>query len=253
MNAEYPRCTSNLRNEIRELHTSRARRESSSFIVEGPHACEEVAQSHAVVQCVIIRDDAEKRSRDCASVFAQRGVPVYATGNRDMERMSDTSTPRDILTVVAIPEAGPLGKKIVVLDGVSDPGNIGTIIRTASWFGFTDVILLDGSADPYAPKVVRSSVGALLHVNIHRDVAAESLATIVGDVPIIAAVPRDGDHPRLLQTFPSCALVVGSEAHGIRANILATCHHLVTIPGSGGVESLNASVACAILMYEAQC
>lgn len=252
MNAEYPRCTSKLRNDIRDLHTSRARRETSSFLVEGPHACEEVANAHARVVCVVLRDDAEPRSRSCAEVFAQRGVPVYAVGGRDMERMSDTTTPRDILAVVTIPEPRPLGSRVVVLDAVSDPGNIGTIIRTAAWFGFTDIVLLDGSADPYAPKVVRSSVGALLHINMHRDRSCDDLVHLLGTMPLVAAVPRDGDHPRILSSMASCAIVIGSEAHGIRPDLLSRCNTLVTIPGSGGVESLNASIACAVLLYEAQ-
>lgn len=252
MNAEYPRCTSKLRNDIRDLHTSRARRETSSFLVEGPHACEEVANAHVRVNCVVLRDDADARSRACADVFAHRGVPVYAVGGRDMERMSDTTAPRDILAVVALPEKRPVGSRVVVLDSVSDPGNIGTIIRTAAWFGFTDIVLLDGSADPYAPKVVRSSVGSLLHVNVLRECTVDDTLQMLRDTPLIAAVPRDGEHPRVLSAMKSCAIVIGSEAHGIRPELLSKCNVLVTIPGSSGVESLNASVACAVLLYETQ-
>lgn len=252
MNVDYPRCSNKLRNDIRDLHTSRARRETSSFLVEGPHACEEVANAHARVLCVVLRDDAEPRSRTCAEIFAQRGVPVYAVGGRDMERMSDTATPRDIVAVVAHPEPRHIGSRVVVLDAVSDPGNIGTIMRTAAWFGFTDLILLDGSADPFAPKVVRSSVGAVLRVNIVRDRAVDEVIQLLGDIPLIAAVPRDGVHPRILASMTSCAIVIGSEAHGIRPELLSRCNVLVTIPGSGDVESLNASIACAVLLYEAQ-
>jgi TrmH family RNA methyltransferase len=252
MNSEYPRCTSKLRNDIRDLHTVRSRRETQTFLVEGPHACEELAQSHAIVQCVVLRDDADPRSRACAEVFEHRGTPVYAVGGRDMERMSDTTSPRDILAVVVIPESAPLGNRIVVLDGVADPGNVGTIIRTAAWFGFTDVVLLAGCADPYAPKVVRSSVGSLMHVNMLRDVETDALRVMLGSVPMVAAVTRDGEHPRVLRSLPACAVVVGSEAHGVRPELLSMCAHTVTIPGSGSVESLNASIACAVLMYEAQ-
>lgn len=252
MNAEYPRCTSKLRNDIRDLHTSRARRETGSFLVEGPHACEEVANANTPVHCVVLRDDADARSRACADVFAQRGVPVYAVGGRDMERMSDTTAPRDILAVVAIPEQRPLGSRIVVLDAVSDPGNIGTIIRTAAWFGCSDIVLLDGSADPFAPKVVRSSVGSLLHINLIRDRSVDEAMQLLGDIPLVAAIPRDGQHPRILASMTPCAIVIGSEAHGIRSEVLSRCSVYVTIPGSGSVESLNASVACAVLLYEAQ-
>lgn len=249
---DYVRCTSKLRNEIRDLHTARARRETGTFLVEGPHACEELLAAAAAVQCVVIRDDAEQRSQDVARVFTERGVPVYAVGTRDMERMADTISPRDILAVAEIPTPSTIGSRIVVLDVISDPGNLGTIIRTAAWFGFHDIILLEGSADPYAPKVVRASVGALLRVNVRRDVSLNSLWDVVGDVPLYAASTRGGEHPSALRGVSQCALVVGSEAHGVRAEIISRCATLITIPGSDAVESLNAGIASAILMYEAQ-
>lgn len=249
---DYVRCTSKLRNEIRDLHTARARREAGTFLVEGPHACEELLAASATVQCVVIRDDAEQRSLDVARIFTERGVPVYAVGSRDMERMADTTTPRDILAVAQIPAPKAVGSRIIVLDVISDPGNLGTIIRTAAWFGYHDIILMEGSADPYAPKVVRASVGALLRVNVVRDVALDSLWELIGDVPLYAATTRGGEHPSALRGVSTCALVVGSEAHGVRPEIIKRCATLITIPGSDAVESLNAGIAGAILMYEAQ-
>lgn len=249
---DLPRCTSKLRNEIRELHTSRGRKESGTFLVEGPHACDELASSSATVLYVVLRDDAQQHARAVAGVFAERGVPVMATGSRDMERMSDMTSPQDVLAVVEIPTARPCGDRIIILDGISDPGNLGTIIRTAAWFGFNDVVLLEGSADPFAPKVVRSSVGALFHVNIQRDVTLDAMQTIVRDVPLVAAATRDGQPPDALHGIASCAIVIGSEAHGVRSELLTQCSIHITIPGSDSVESLNASIAAAILMYEAR-
>ncbi len=251
MMRDYPRCTSKLRNDIRGLHTASARRSTGTFLVEGPHACEELASSGAFVECVVLRDSADPRSLSLAEVFATRGVQVLACGSRDMERMSDTTSPQDILAVAAIPSPQNTGNRLLILDALSDPGNLGTVIRSAAWFGFNDVVLLEGSADPYAPKVVRSSVGALLRTNIIRDVTLEDLMTIVGAIPLVAATLDGGQHPSSLRGYSSCAIVIGSEAHGIRPNLLALCSHLVTIPGSRNVESLNAGVAAAILMYEA--
>jgi len=249
---DLPRCTSKLRNEIRELHTSRGRRDSGTFLVEGPHACDELASSSANVLHVVLRDDASQHARTVASVFAERGVTVLATGARDMERMSDMTTPQDVLAVVEIPQPRQCGDRIILLDGISDPGNLGTIIRTAAWFGFNDVVLLEGSADPFAPKVVRSSVGALLHVNVKRDATLDTIPSIIRDVPLIAAATRGGQPPQALRGLASCCIVVGSEAHGVRAELLEQCSIHITIPGSDSVESLNASIAAAILMYEAR-
>lgn len=251
MMRDFPRCTSKLRNDIRGLHTSSARRSSGTFLVEGPHACEELASSGAMVDCVVLRDNADPRSASLAEVFASRGVQVVVCGSRDMERMSDTASPQDILAVASIPSTRSTGNRILILDALSDPGNMGSIIRSAAWFGFHDVLLTEGSADPFAPKVVRSSVGALLRTNIIRDVTVENLPTIIGAVPLVAATLEGGQHPSSLRGHTTCAIVIGSEAHGVRPKLLALCSHLVTIPGSRNVESLNASVAAAILMYEA--
>lgn len=251
MMRDYPRCTSKLRNDIRGLHTARARRSSGTFLVEGPHACEELASSGAIVECVVLRDNADLRSVSLAEVFATRGVQVLACGSRDMERMSDCTSPQDILAVAAIPPPQGTGNRLLILDALSDPGNLGTVIRSAAWFGFHDVLLLEGSADPFAPKVVRSSVGALLRTNIIRDMTVEQVLAVVGDTPLVAATLEGGQHPSSLREHTSCALVIGSEAHGVRPNLLTLCSHRVTIPGSGYVESLNAGIAAAILMYEA--
>jgi TrmH family RNA methyltransferase len=249
---DLPRCTSKLRNEIRELHTSRGRRDTGAFLVEGPHACDELASSSANVLQVVLRDDASPHARTVAGVFFERGIPVLATGARDMERMSDMTTAQDVLAVVEIPPARQCGNRIIILDGISDPGNLGTIIRTAAWFGFNDVLLLEGSADPFAPKVVRSSVGALLHISIQRDLTLEAMQALVRDVPLFAAATRGGQSPDALHGLTSCAIVIGSEAHGVRPELLKQCSIHITIPGSDSVESLNASIAAAILMYEAR-
>ena len=91
-----------------------------------------------------------------------------------------------------------------------------------------------------------------MHVNMLRDVEPDALRAMLGNVPMAAAVTRDGQHPRVLRNLSACAVIVGSEAHGVRPDILSMCAHTVTIPGSDSVESLNASIACAVLMYEAQ-
>lgn len=198
---------------------------------------------------VIIRDDASDESIGIAETFLSRGAEVFACGSKDMGLMSDTAAPSDILlTAPMFPEA-PVGPRIVVLDGVADPGNVGTIIRTAAWFGCTDVVLSADSADVYNPKVVRSSAGAIARINIRRrrDVTAELNA--VGARPLIATVARGGAAPQDLGRMTEYGLIIGSEARGIRPEVLALANTAVTIPGGNGVESLNAAVAAAVVLY----
>jgi TrmH family RNA methyltransferase len=244
-----PRCTHKLRNAVRELHRTAGREEQQAFLAEGPPVCLDLLAAGVSPASVIIRDDATEESRSIAAAFLARGADVYACGGKDMERMSDATTASDILMTVPMFDEGPAGPAVVILDGVADPGNVGTIIRTAAWFGCTDVILSSTCADVYSPKVVRSTAGALARLNIRRrkDLLAELAA--VADRPILATTARAGRALSDVGPLSTFALIIGSEAHGISADVLRRATTAITIEGGHGTESLNAAVAAAIVLY----
>jgi TrmH family RNA methyltransferase len=167
-----------------------------------------------------------------------------------MVSIADARSPQDVLAVVEKPTEKPVGERVLILDGVSDPGNIGTIIRTAVWFGFSDIILCGEHADAFAPKVVRSSVGSLFALNIHQRWNAERLREKLHAHHVVAADLSGTHGPEALRGRRPLAIIIGNEAHGISPAVAALASMVVRIGGSGRVESLNAAVASAILMHE---
>lgn len=251
MNESMPHCPHNLRNEIRELHRSARREQQRQYIAEGHRVCSDILNAGVIPYAVILRDGASDESKAIADKFGLRGADVFGSGHKDMDLMADASTSQDIMIVVPFVDEGELGKRVIVLDGVADPGNVGTIIRTASWFGFTDVVLGEGCADVYNPKVVRSTAGAICRINILRKRHLPDVMDELSTMPRIAAVARGGSSPSSLQGIAELAIIIGSEAQGVRPALLQKMTHTVSILGGNGTESLNAAIACAILLYEA--
>lgn len=246
------RCSHNLRNEVRALHTARDREDRHQFIAEGPHVVSELMLAGIDPVLLVIGDDADEHSLEVLSEALARGIHVVASGMKDLGLMSTTQAPQSLLAVFNFLEESPtLGRRIIALDGVSDPGNVGAIIRSAAWFGCTDVLLGMGSADVYNPKVVRSTAGSLAHVNVRRhcDLAAE-LQRLDGR-HILAAVVSGGEPSYAVGGLSDFVMVVGSEAHGVSSQAMQHVTRQITIPSHvGGGESLNASVATAVLLYE---
>ena len=245
-----PRISHNLRNSIRDLHRSSFREERQEFLAEGPHVLDEILRAGIRPGVVIVRDDASFEIQDLVERCVHDNIPVFASGAKDMELMSDASAPQAVLCAAPYRTEDAIGERVLVLDAVSDPGNVGTMIRCAAWFGFTDVVLGVGCADLYNPKTIRSTVGAAFHINVLRKRELSSWLQHISDRPHFAAVARGGESPDRLVNESTFALVIGSEAHGISADVEASCTARLSIPGSGGSESLNAAMAAAILCYE---
>ena len=247
----YPPLPHKLRTSIRDLQRARYRDATRTFVVEGVRACEALLGSALVPDVVVVGRDADPRAMQAASAFALMGVDVLQALPRELELMCDASTPQELLAVVPFPSSRPLGDRIVVLDGVRDPGNAGTIIRTAAWFGFTDAVVLEGSVDPFHPKVVRSTAGVIARMNILRDATTETWTSAWNARgPIVATVVHGGTPPADVSVHDAVAILIGSEADGLSAASIAAASQLVTIPGTAGVESLNAAIAAGILCYE---
>lgn len=245
------RATSKLRKAIRELHRAEVRDQCAEFLVEGPHACQELLTAGLLPHVVVVTEHIPEDVLTLVLEAQQRGAEVVRTSPSELERLVTTRTAQGIVMVMPqFSEHAPAGR-IIALDGVSDPGNVGTIIRTAVWFGCTDVILSHDCADVYNPKVVRSTAGALASVNIIRRARLAELLASMPEVEPLAAVAEGGVTPKDLRCPQRWCLVIGSEAHGISQPVQDLVRHRLTVPRVGsGVESLNAAVAASILLYE---
>ena len=163
--------------------------------------------------------------------------------------LSDEKTPQGVLCRVRIPMremVAPTGK-CLLLDGVSDPGNVGTILRTANAAGYREVYLTETCADPYSPKSVRASMSGLFFTKLYFGTREEILSVLDG-TPIVVA-DMDGENVFSFQAPEKFALVIGNEANGVSEETLKKANYTVKIPMRETQESLNAAVSAGILMY----
>jgi len=191
---------------------------------------------------------------DLNSELLGRKVPVEEMEEGELEALSDTEASQGILLVVREPETswplqGDPRLRLLLLDGIQDPGNLGTLLRTARAFGVDGVVALDGTADPWSPKAVRGGAGASAHVPVWRSAWPEARDWLRGqDMPILVAdaVGRD---VREAPSSGSWALVLGNEGAGVRQEIRDEAQEVLSIPMAEGVESLNVAMAGAILLF----
>ena len=236
---------------VRKLAQKKFRNELKLFVAEGLRLCEEVPP--ALIEFGFYTR--EFLSEERARLLVNRLKNLEEISASTMEKISDTQTPQGILLVVrqrlsTLEEV--LGKKIIVaLDGVQDPGNVGTILRTAAAFD-CGVILLDGSAEIFNPKVVRSSMGAIFYTPITTMSRADFLRAMdLCGVEILAAAVDDSAeiyYRHAFKKFP-VAIVFGSEANGVSKEILDAARKIF-IPMSGHAESLNVATSVAIILSE---
>ncbi len=182
---------------------------------------------------------------------------VIVTSDRIFEQISDAVTPQGVMGIFKIPNQETLdenkGNFIVYCDNLRDPGNAGTIIRTADAFGIDAVVFSEGSADIFAPKLVRSTMGSLFHVPVFKEADTSDLKKLKAKGYEIVSLALSENCISLYDFVcpEKCVIVVGNEAHGVSREILEISDKCVKIPMYGFAESLNASVAAAIVMNEA--
>ena len=172
-----------------------------------------------------------------------------------MEQMSGLDTPPGILAVVKIPQQGEIktsSKLVLAMDGIANPGNMGTLIRTAEWFGIRDVVCSTDCVELWNPKTVQATMGSLFRMKVWKTNLADFLHQAQSEGRTVYGALLEGENLFQMKAKPEGILVIGSESHGIRADVLPCITHPVTIPRVGGsaTESLNAAVAGAILMAE---
>ena len=251
-----------LQTTIRDLGRRRGRERRGLSLAEGVRLVEEAVASGIEVRGAAVSPglEATTRGRALKSSLAARGVPLEEVSDSELAALADTEQPQGIVAVVRPPAwsldriATPPGAVLLVLDAVQDPGNAGTLLRTAHALGAAGVVALKGTVDLTSPKVLRGSMGALFRLPAVATEAAELLAWASargielwvaeadGEALTRPAVPRD--------RRPPLALIVGNEGAGVSRELEAAASRRVSIPLAGGAESLNVAVAAGILLYE---
>lgn len=235
----------------KSLSDRKSRYQTGLFLVEGRKMVEEAVHSSFRVQSILVEEGAEVLPDDTLYSNIRR----YILGKSAFEAVCETKTPQGIAAVVELPKisADFSGfKKIVALDDVQDPGNVGTIIRTADAAGFDGVILSRATADVFSPKVLRSTMGSVFHIPLHiTDDITALLVRMKSSGCAIISSQLDGEpfFAREVVNLPLC-LVIGNEGNGIREDIRQIATHKFKLPMEGRAESLNAAVAAGIMMYD---
>ncbi len=226
-----------------------AYRKQQQIILEGEHLCAAYAARAGAVARAVITEAALEQGGAC-SELARRADAVAVVSSALMGSLSTLDSSAQLVYVVAWPGARELqsGVPSVVLDRVQDAGNVGTILRSAAAFGFTQVLALKGSAGLWSPKVLRAGMGA--HFGLHLVEAMDEAALASLRVPLLAASPHAAKAISSLELPWPCAWLFGHEGQGVSAALLARCANAVRIPQPGGEESLNVAAAAAVCMYE---
>ena len=258
--ASNPRLSS-----LRRLTGRRkARLEAGLFVIEGPVALGELLAAGTSLDEVFVDVDAWRNADDnsalvtAVTLASAAGTPVWGIAPDVFAKVSDTSTPQGVIAVaprrvVDIAEMTALDGPILVLVDVGDPGNAGTLVRAAEAAGAAGSVFAGTSTDAFGPKTVRAAAGSLMRLPVAEvsDVDEVVSALLAAGRMVSATVVDGGSAPEDLDLAGSLALLVGSEAHGLDPVLVARCTNRVTIPMNLDVESINAAVAGAVVLFEA--
>lgn len=241
----------------RDLKRRKARERQSLFVAEGVRTVEELLRSPLNIKGALTTAALQRTPRGEALLtsLAQRGIAVTELSESDFLSAADTDNPQGVLAIAVIQEQ-PLeqlalapNSRLLVLDGVQDPGNVGTLVRTSAALGVAAVIALPGTADCWNAKAVRSAVGAQFRLPTYSAEPAALLTFLSKHAIPLWGTAADGVPVELATVPPRLALAVGNEGAGLSAPIRAAAARTVSLPMSGEVESLNVAVAAGILLY----
>ncbi len=233
---------------IKSLHQKKIRKEQGLFIVEGLKSIQEFINSEYLVDSVYCTENLMLKLDNLS-----RKIKPVIISESELSRISTLSTPQAILAVVQIPKHTEINIKkldrsfFLALDGVQDPGNLGTIIRTADWFGLNTILCSMDTAEVYNPKVVQASMGSLSRVNIIYTDLGVLFSQI--NIPVYGAL-LDGKSIYETDFGQAGIILLGNEGNGISKELAEKINYPITIPRFGKAESLNVAISASIFCSE---
>lgn len=223
-----------------KLKQRKYREKEKKFLVEGEHLVEEARKKNVLEKIIVLEDT--KFDFDICKIEVTKEI---------MKKLSSLDTPPNIIGLCKMMKEQVLGNKILALDTIQDPGNLGTIIRSAVAFNIDTVILSENTVDLYNPKVIRSTQGMIFHINIIRGDLQEKLLELKEkDIPIYTTNVKEGENIKSVKKLNKFALIMGNEGNGVRSEIASLADKKIYISMNPVVESLNVAVATSILLYE---
>lgn len=233
---------------VNALHLKKNRKDRGLFLVEGIKSISEFVNSNYQVDSIYCLGSSYEKFNDLSP-----NIKLYEISDSELKKISTLITPQDALAIIRIPEKTPLrsesflDKYTLVLDGIQDPGNLGTIIRTADWFGFSQIVCSEDTVEAFNPKVVQATMGSLSRIAVHyanlpdfiKEMQLPAYGALLEGEPIYAAsFGRPG------------FIVLGNEGKGISEGVIELITDKITIPRFGDAESLNVAVSASIFCSE---
>ena len=243
----------------KSLLKTKNRNKESKFIIEGYRILTLAMECNANLDYVFINEDFENKQEhaEFLNLLENKNIKTYKTTNKIFNDLIDTENTQGILGVVKSKSRNlqenlnSKDKFVLILDRIQDPGNMGTIIRTADAAGVDAIIALKGCVDIYNPKVIRSTMGSIFDMNIIHASQDECIKALKHyDFDIVSSYLNTNNYYNEVEYNNKVALVIGNEANGINDELVSKSDVLVKIPIYGNAESLNAAISSAILMYE---
>jgi len=256
---KLPALSSNQKKIIRKLHNKKYRKEYQMYLCEGMRLFQSAVSSEKITINEIIISESFKKNIQAKTVidFSEKNhVPIYSCTQKEIRFISAETTPPGILFTVKNELSnnnylnGIHDDILLFFENISEPGNLGTIIRTAVWFGVKTLLLSGSSVDPYNPKTVRASAGAIFECNIYDNINIDDVLTFSANrnYTKVATVPQNGQNIHHWKLKKKNIIFFGAEASGLSENVIKNADILITIPGVGKVESLNIAVSTGIFL-----
>ncbi|MFA6933060.1 MAG: RNA methyltransferase [Bacteroidales bacterium] len=238
---------------IASYKLAKFRNQDEVFVVEGVKMVDELLRSNHTIEMICATKNWIEEHKKIAS---QISLNIQEIKTQDLERISSLTTPNQVLAIVKRKESKPIELKsqlVIALDEIKDPGNLGTIVRIADWFGIENIICSENTVDIYNPKAIQATMGSLFRINITYNNLFQYLQTIPSSHPIYGTIIEGGKNLYQENLQQEGIIVIGSESHGISQEIKQLITHPLTIPSFSkeqGPESLNASIATSIICSE---
>lgn len=248
------RLSLSLKKKVTQLKQKKYRDEAGEYVIEGFKMTTEAIADGEDIYFIAVDDSPEMadKNREIISMAEKKSIKIYFAGKSEFAQLSSLETAPGVLAVIKKKkEFVAETKPYLILDSIKDPGNLGTIIRTADWFGFENIVIGDESVDVYNQKTLQSTMGSVFHVNFLQN---QNLVEFIGKLKgkgykiIATSLVGSKDKPELKDK--KFAIVMGSESFGLGDEILKLADYSYKIPGFGKAESLNVAVATGIMLYD---